>query len=57
MIHLNKVGFEFTKFVDESFKTFLTSFVSLPTSIDILMMFLQEGSKIIFRYTYAILKC
>ena len=57
LIHLNKIGFEFTQFVDYSFKTFLTRFVTLPTSIDILMMFLQEGSKIIFRYTYAILKC
>lgn len=57
LIHLNKVGFEFTKYVDVSFKSFLTRFVSLPVSIDILMMFLQEGTKIIFRYTYAILKC
>ncbi len=30
LIHLNKVGFEFTKYVDVSFKTFLTRFVTLP---------------------------
>ena len=57
LIHLNKIGFEFTKFVDVSFKSFLTYFVSLPVSLDLLMMFLFEGTKIIFRFTYAILKC
>ncbi len=30
LIHLNKIGFEFTKYVDVSFKTFLTRFVTLP---------------------------
>jgi hypothetical protein len=57
LIHLNKIGFEFSKYVDTSFKTFMTHFVNLPTALDILMMFLLEGTKIIFRYTYAVLKC
>ena len=35
----------------------MTRFVSLPVAVDIMMMFLLEGTKIIFRYTYAILKC
>jgi len=34
----------------------LTNFVPLPVALDILMMYLIEGNKILFRYTYAILK-
>ena len=53
---MNKIGFDFSKFVDVSFKSQLGHFVSLPVALDILMMYLVEGVKIIFRYTYAILK-
>mmetsp|Transcript_18413 Transcript_18413/g.17532 ORF Transcript_18413/g.17532 Transcript_18413/m.17532 type:complete len:147 (+) Transcript_18413:468-908(+) len=56
LIHLNKIGFSFTDYVDLSFKTFMTHFISLPVSLDVLLMFLMEGTKIIFRFTYAILK-
>lgn len=34
-----------------------THFLPLPVAIEVLMMFLIEGTKIIFRYSYAILKC
>lgn len=55
--HMKKINFEFSEFVDASFRTMCTEFVPLPVAIDVLMMFLLEGTKIIFRYTYAILKC
>jgi hypothetical protein len=54
---MNKIGFDFNKFVDVSFKSMLTYFVSLPVALDILCMYLVEGVKILFRYTYAIMKC
>jgi hypothetical protein len=54
---MNKIGFDFYKFVDLCFKSTLTYFVSLPVALDILMMFMIEGVKILFRYTYAVMKC
>jgi hypothetical protein len=54
---MNKIGFDFNKFVDVSFKSMVGHFVSLPIAIDVLMMYLAEGVKILFRYTYAVLKC
>lgn len=57
LIHMNKIGFDFTKYVDVAFKSLLTSFVSLPIAIDILFMYLVEGVKILFRFTYAVMKC
>ncbi len=56
MQHFQKIGFDFNKFVDLSFKTFVCHFVPLPVGVDILMCFLTEGVKIIYRYTYAVLK-
>jgi hypothetical protein len=53
---MNKIGLDFTKYVDTSFQTFMTRFLPLNVCVDILMVFLVEGTKIIFRYTYAILK-
>lgn len=53
---MNKIGFDFNKFVDVSFKTLGGHFVPLPVALDILMAFLVEGVKIIFRYTYAVMK-
>jgi hypothetical protein len=56
MIHMKKIGFDFSKYVDTAFKTFCTAFLPLPIAIEVLMMFLIEGTKMIFRYAYAILK-
>lgn len=55
--HMKKINFEFNQYADASFRTLGTQFLSLPVAVDMLMMFLAEGTKIIFRYTYAILKC
>ena len=56
LVHMNKIGFDFNKFVDTSFKSLCSHFVPLPIAIDILMAFLVEGVKVIFRYTYATMK-
>lgn len=53
---MNKIGFDFNKFVDASFKSLCSNFVPLPIAIDILMAYLVEGVKVIFRYTYATMK-
>ena len=55
--HMNKVGFDFNRYVDVAFKSLVTNFVSLPIALDVLMMFMVEGVKILFRYTYAVMKC
>lgn len=57
LLHMNKIGFDFNKYVDICFKSLLTHFVSLPVALDILMMYMIEGVKILFRYTYAVMKC
>lgn len=53
---MNKINFDFNNYVDISFKTMLSRFVPLPIAIDIFMMYLVEGVKILFRYSYAVLK-
>lgn len=54
--HLNTINFDFNKYVDVTFKSMTAHFVPLAVALDILMMYLIEGNKILFRYTYAILK-
>jgi hypothetical protein len=54
--HFSTIGFDFSLYVDACFKTFGTHFLALPITIELLMMFLTEGAKILFRFTYAILK-
>ena len=56
LLHLNAINFDFNKLVDVSFRTLLTAFLPLSAAIDILLMFLVEGNKIIFRFTYALMK-
>jgi hypothetical protein len=54
--HLNEIGFDFSAYVDKAFKSIMGYFVTINVGVDIMMMFLVEGVKIIFRYTYAIMK-
>lgn len=56
LLHLNAINFDFNRYVDVAFKTMTQHFVPLAVALDILMMYLIEGNKIMFRYTYAILK-
>jgi hypothetical protein len=57
LLHFNKIGFDFNRYIDMAFKSLLSYFVPLPVAVEVLMMFLVEGNKILFRYAYALLKC
>lgn len=54
--HFKKIHFDFYKFIDLSFRSLLGHFLSLPLALEILTSFLAGGIKVIFRYTYAIMK-
>jgi hypothetical protein len=56
MIHFKKIGFDFSRYVDASFKTMTFHFLPLQIAFDVMMNFLAEGVKIIYRYTYGLLK-
>ena len=55
LAHMNKIGFDFNQYVERSFKSMSTAFLPLAVSMDIMLMFLVEGVKIVFRYTYAVM--
>lgn len=54
--HCQNIGFDFTQFVDSCFRSFMTDFLPLSSLIDVMMIFLVEGVKGLFRFTYAISK-
>ena len=54
--HMQKIDFDFYKLTDISFKSMLGHFVPFHIALDILMAYLDEGVKILYRYTYAIMK-
>lgn len=54
--HLNEIGFDFSIYADKAFKSIMAYYLTINVGVDIMMMFLVEGVKIIFRYTYAIMK-
>ena len=53
---MQKIDFDLNKFVDLSFKSLGGYFITLPIALDLLMAFLTEGVKIVFRFTYALMK-
>ena len=53
---MKKIGFDFSEYVDVAFRSCSQAFVPLSIALDIMMMYMAEGIKIIFRFTYAILK-
>ncbi len=55
--HMSKIGFDLNKIIDKSFKSMGSFFLPLPIVIDIFMKYMIEGVKIMFRYTYSIMKC
>jgi hypothetical protein len=57
LVHMNKIGFDLNKLVDLSFRTLSSYYVPLAVALDILMAYLVEGVKILFRYTYGVMKC
>lgn len=56
LLHFKKISFDFSRYVDVSFKTMNFYFLPINVAFDVMMCFLAEGVKIIYRYTYAILK-
>lgn len=56
LLHMQKINFDFYKFVDVSFRSLLGHFVPLSIALDILIAFLTLGIKAIFRFTYSIMK-
>lgn len=56
MVHCMKNQYDFTKLVDAGFRSLMTNYLELRHMIDFVMVFLSEGQKSLFRYTYAVLK-
>jgi hypothetical protein len=54
--HMSQIGFELRNYSCAAFDTIGARFMPLYIAIDVLLMYLVEGVKIIFRYAYAILK-
>ena len=56
LLHFRNINFDFSRYVDLAFKTMTFYFLPLTAAIDLTLMFITEGVKIIYRYTYGILK-
>lgn len=56
LMHLKSINFDFYKFIDVSFRSLLGKFVPITVALDVLMAYLTQGMKALFRYTYAIMK-
>ena len=56
LVHCRDNDFDFTKFVDSGFRNMMTNYLDLNNMTDLMMVFLSEGQKSLFRYQYAILK-
>jgi hypothetical protein len=54
--HMSSIGFEFRSYSKAAFDSLCFRFLPLHLANDVLLMYLVEGIKIIFRYAYAILK-
>ena len=53
---MSQIGFELRNYSSAAFDTIGARFMPLFIAIDVMLMYLIEGVKIIFRYAYAILK-
>ena len=56
LVKLNKTKVDINKLVDEFYTSFYHTFLPFPIVVDIFMRFLCEGTKVLLRYTYALLK-
>ena len=56
LAHFKAIGFDFSRYIDLSFKTMTFYFLPLSVAFDVMMCFLAEGVKVLYRYTYGILK-
>lgn len=55
-LYMTQIGFEFQEYSAATFDTVGARFLPLYIATDVLMMYLVEGVKIIFRYAYSVLK-
>ena len=56
ILHCTRIGFDFTQFVDSCFRNLMTNFLPLSSLLDVLIIYLTEGIKGLYRLTYAIAK-
>lgn len=56
LLHLQTINFDFYKLIDVCFRSLLGKFVPITIALDVMMAFLTQGMKGLFRYTYAIMK-
>ena len=56
LIKLQSIGFDINELLDEMFKFCFTTFLKADHAIDVFSLFYLEGTKILFRFAYAILK-
>ena len=54
--HCRKIEFDFTQYVDSCFRHFMTDYLPLSSLIDVMVIFLVEGIKSLFRMSYAVVK-
>ena len=53
---MSQIGFELRDYSASAFDTLVAKFLPLYIASDVILMYLVEGVKIIFRYAYAVLK-
>ena len=56
LLHCREIGFDYTQYVDSCFRRFMCDYLSLGNMFDFTMVFLVEGQKAIYRFTYALTK-
>mmetsp|Transcript_44325 Transcript_44325/g.60122 ORF Transcript_44325/g.60122 Transcript_44325/m.60122 type:complete len:87 (+) Transcript_44325:644-904(+) len=54
--HFQKIDFDPTRIIDETYRTLLSSLLPLDNTIEIVYMFIMEGNKLLYRFTYALLR-
>jgi hypothetical protein len=54
--YMSSIGFEFRSYSAQSFDSLCSRFLPLFIETDMILMYLVEGVKILFRYSYAVLK-
>lgn len=54
--HMRSINFDLKDYAEAAFDSLGTEFLPLYIMTDFLLMYLVEGVKIVFRYSYAILK-
>ena len=56
LVHCQDIRFDFTRFVDSGFKSFMTNYLPLSIMHEFMMVFLLEGQLGFYRYLYSTLR-